>query len=597
MGGASGRHCDAVTLGSKCQTTCGVLAGLGEINDLASTNKTLCSWAEENVDFAGSRVDAHYDVIQPVHDKTDRWTESGKVANRLYRPGHLCRINRFTVGWRTVEDSYDMGISVGNGAYGQVHTGTHRRTGAKRAIKVVGKAALRKYLEDVDGFVRREVDILRRVDHPNIVRLYEAFEGSDLICLVLEFCAGGDVLERITVAKERMPERDAASLLRQMLAAIEHLHLQGIIHRDIKPENFLFAGEQPEKAPLTTPLKLIDFGLSKRVSGGAGAVLKRLTPKIGTTEYMAPEAYLGKVSHEHASKTDLWSLGILLHVVFVGHFPSSRLMQEPVEAYFTNSCWNKVSKSGLDLLGKLLQKEPRDRLSATAALKHPWLAQAANDSQTSQIPLAPSAVSSFALAPRLTRLGFAAAAREVDSQADAEARCLFDILLRACDGAVTHEALSKVAARPAAGSALCHLAQELVQNFDEIDMDQSGTLDWTEVLALQLHADGTLSSELSRREGAGSVLKVSSRKGALLMDAAFRAFDFLSGGGEEVTTSELSALTSLVDSQWMGTSAALPVGLPTLVDVTSLSEWETHMQELDVNGAVKYDDFLRLLRS
>merc|ERR1719223_1054245 len=112
----------------------------------------------------------------------------------------------------TLEDLYILDPSpLGRGSYGEVTAATHHRTGARRAVKAVRKAGLQRYVGDVGGFVRREIDILRRLDHPNIVKLYEAFEDADGMYLVLELLDGGDLLERVTASKERLPEREIAA--------------------------------------------------------------------------------------------------------------------------------------------------------------------------------------------------------------------------------------------------------------------------------------------------------------------------------------------------------------------------------------------------
>jgi calcium-dependent protein kinase len=236
---------------------------------------------------------------------------------------------------------------LGRGSYGEVWGATHRQTGARRAVKSVDKMIVAKTRSD---FLRRELDILRQLDHPNILRLYEAFEDHDAIFLVLELCEGGDLLERVAAPHDQMPEREAAVLLMQMLGAIQHLHLHGVIHRDVKPENFLFTRREPEREPLPPevgPMKLIDFGLSRRLSRESGVTM---TPKIGTTEYMAPEAFNGQVAEKQADRIDMWSLGVVLHTMLTGHFPSPRLAKEPPTEYLSTPYWNRFSAGVRDLL-------------------------------------------------------------------------------------------------------------------------------------------------------------------------------------------------------------------------------------------------------
>merc|ERR1719387_470124 len=128
--------------------------------------------------------------------------------------------------------------------------------------------------------LQAEIDIMRVLDHPNIVRLQETFEDKRYIYLVMELCEGGELFDRIVESKH-FTEHLAAICARQMLLALNYMHQNLIMHRDLKPENFLLA----TKADIEdTPLKLIDFGISKRFKPGQFA-----TSKTGTPMYIAPE--------------------------------------------------------------------------------------------------------------------------------------------------------------------------------------------------------------------------------------------------------------------------------------------------------------------
>merc|ERR1719277_1023547 len=120
-------------------------------------------------------------------------------------------------------------------------------------------------MEDPAALARHEAAILQRLDHPNIVRLFEAIEEPHAVHLVLELCEGGDVLERILAKHGRLPEDEIAALFAQMLFAVWHLHANGVVHRDLKPEHFLFTRREPAREPLppeVASVKIIDFGLS-----------------------------------------------------------------------------------------------------------------------------------------------------------------------------------------------------------------------------------------------------------------------------------------------------------------------------------------------
>jgi len=421
---------------------------------------------------------------------------------------------------------------LGRGSYGEVIGATHRRTGARRAVKVVEKACLRRYVKDVGAFVRREVEILRNLDHPHIVRLYESYEDEAFIYIFMEVCSGGDLLERVTVARDRLPEPLSAALMAQMFSAALHLSLQGVVHRDIKPENFLYTHRESEKDPQPV-LKLIDFGLSRSL---ASAVSHRLTPKIGTTEYMAPEAFAGQTKATLAERMDMWSLGVVLHVIFIGHFPSPMLAELTAETYMSQQCWRHISPQGRDFLGRLIRYEPDQRPSPAAAMAHPWLASAvaASADASRWARDLPKAIRLHARSPDLCKIALAAAAREVHEYDLCHVRAIFVELNALCGGSLTRAALVAVVGKPQAH--LAALAAELVRNFDTLDVDGSGNVDWSELVAVVVGA------------GLSRVLR-GAMPATADEGACFRAFDLLSQGTGAVSGATLTKLFSLKEGE------------------------------------------------
>merc|ERR1719223_2140829 len=157
---------------------------------------------------------------------------------------------------------------------------------------------------------REEMAIMKLLDHPNIVRLFETFEDARNVYLVLEICTGGELFDRI-VADGRFTEQVAARVVQQMLRAINYMHQNYIMHRDLKPENWLLATDAEIMA---TDLKLIDFGLSKRFVPGEFA-----STKAGTPYYVAPEVLEGR----YAEKSDIWSIGVIMYIMLCGAPPFS----------------------------------------------------------------------------------------------------------------------------------------------------------------------------------------------------------------------------------------------------------------------------------
>ena len=192
---------------------------------------------------------------------------------------------------------------LGSGNFGKVFL-THNKkfTDFQVAIKVLNKGKL----QDQIGEILREVDILTKLDHPNIVKYYETYDDDKYLYLVMEYIGGGELFEHIYEQKNQVfSEEVAKKYIKTLFEACCHMHSQGIVHRDIKPENIMLSK--------TGELKIIDFGLSKQ-QAKEGQKLKTIA---GTPYYMAPEIMDG----HYDSKVDSWSLGVLIYVFMSGYMP------------------------------------------------------------------------------------------------------------------------------------------------------------------------------------------------------------------------------------------------------------------------------------
>jgi calcium-dependent protein kinase len=154
---------------------------------------------------------------------------------------------------RNIKDFYELtNTELGKGSYGRVQLSKLKGTNIKRAIKIIEKSKV----SNVERF-RLEVEIMMKLDHPNILRLIDYFEDPKYVYLVLELCTGGELFDRI-IANKFFNEEDARMIFRQIMSALNYCHLNGVAHRDLKPENFIMISP---KDPFT--LKIIDFGLSR----------------------------------------------------------------------------------------------------------------------------------------------------------------------------------------------------------------------------------------------------------------------------------------------------------------------------------------------
>ena len=272
-----------------------------------------------------------------------------------------------TLGSQDIFKVYAMDLTnsdIGSGHFGVVRKAKLKSEPTKvYAIKSIDKSKLKGNM----ALLRNELDLLRFSDHPNIIQFYEIYQDARSFHFVMECCEGGDVTSYIE-NHGALSEEPTRLIIFQTLLAINHLHSCGIIHRDIKPDNFLFKSKS-----IDSPLKLIDFGLSKRLSPHS----QKLRTILGTPFYVAPEV-LDKKGYDY--KCDVWSAGIMMYVLLASDFPFKGVNQTKtfekirrskldLESH-TNT--NSLSEVGKHFIHKLLQKDPEKRYSAREALRDPW---------------------------------------------------------------------------------------------------------------------------------------------------------------------------------------------------------------------------------
>mmetsp|Transcript_13491 Transcript_13491/g.35657 ORF Transcript_13491/g.35657 Transcript_13491/m.35657 type:complete len:497 (-) Transcript_13491:494-1984(-) len=260
-----------------------------------------------------------------------------------------------------IVDLYDMEKKkLGEGSYGSVCKAKSKGTGTIRAVKTISKAQMK----NIDRF-KQEIAIMKMMDHPNIIKLFESFEDHRNIYLVMELCAGGELFDRI-IESGHFTEVQAATIMQQIVRAINYMHENRICHRDLKPENFLFTTKDPIEK---NTLKIIDFGLSCKYEPN-----QVLTTKAGTPYYVAPQVLAGK----YDQMSDLWSCGVIMYLMLCGRAPFNGNTEAVARRARTGSVsfaaegWRSVSKDAKDLLRGFLKMNTEDRLTAQQALRHPW---------------------------------------------------------------------------------------------------------------------------------------------------------------------------------------------------------------------------------
>lgn len=271
----------------------------------------------------------------------------------------------------SVWEYYDKeGTPLGEGMTGAVYSLTNKITGDRYAGKSVSKASIDEALLDD---LRQEITVLKQMDHPNVVKLYEVYESQTEIYLVMELCTGGELYDAL-IGKEKYGENDAAVIFYQMVAAVNYVHSMNLAHRDLKLENFIFEDKKPD-----SHLKLIDFGLSHTAKNG----IHRMKSVVGTPYYIAPEVLKSDSNSAngptYTEKCDIWSLGVLLYMLLSGSPPFAGNSDNDImhavlrgQVNLTERVWNNVSSEAKELVRMCLEVNPTKRATASEVLKSPW---------------------------------------------------------------------------------------------------------------------------------------------------------------------------------------------------------------------------------
>ncbi|XP_034471033.1 calcium/calmodulin-dependent protein kinase type II delta 1 chain isoform X9 [Hippoglossus hippoglossus] len=263
-------------------------------------------------------------------------------------------------------DEYQLYEELGKGAFSVVRRCMKISTGQEYAAKIINtkKLSARDHQK-----LEREARICRLLKHPNIVRLHESISEEGFHYLVFDLVTGGELFEDI-VAREYYSEADASHCIQQILESVNHCHVNGIVHRDLKPENLLLASKLKGAA-----VKLADFGLAIEVQGDQQAWFGF----AGTPGYLSPEVLR---KDPYGKPVDMWACGVILYILLVGYPPfwdedQHRLYQQiKAGAYdFPSPEWDTVTPEAKDLINKMLTINPAKRVTATDALKHPWICQ------------------------------------------------------------------------------------------------------------------------------------------------------------------------------------------------------------------------------
>ncbi|KAH8090390.1 kinase-like domain-containing protein [Filobasidium floriforme] len=316
-------------------------------------------------------------------------------------------------------NQYALGPLIGRGAYGNVEKGIDVGTGQEYAIKEFSKSRLKRQQqlssasrirkpkfeedsanqgsddrgtskakgnvkgkgkgkdddEDPLALIRREIAVMKKLDHPNLVLLYEAINvnTSDSLYLVLEYVPGGTLMDIKVGGKpsKSLDKEKARSYFRQLTLGLEYLHSAGVTHRDIKPDNVLLSADR-------TQVKLCDFGVSEMFTAGDD----RMKKSGGSPAFMSPEAAILTQGDVHAKPVDIWAMGVTLYCMLRGSLPFEA--DNPLDLFeaikeqepHIPPEWDDDVK---DLVSRMLKKDPDERMVIEEMREHPWVTKNGED--------------------------------------------------------------------------------------------------------------------------------------------------------------------------------------------------------------------------
>ncbi|KAG7615126.1 putative protein kinase CAMK-CDPK family [Arabidopsis thaliana] len=372
---------------------------------------------------------------------------------------------------------YILGDELGQGQFGITRKCVEKTSGKTYACKTILKMNL-KSREDEEA-VKREIRIMKHLSgEPNIVEFKKAYEDRDSVHIVMEYCGGGELFKKIEALSKdgkSYSEKEAVEIIRPIVNVVKNCHYMGVMLRDLKPENFLLSSTDKNAT-----VKAIDFGCSVFIE--EGEVHWKFA---GSAYYIAPEVLQGKYGKE----ADIWSAGIILYILLCGKPP---FVTEPEAQMFSeiksakidvdSESWKFIDVKAKHLVNRMLNRNPKERISAAEVLGHPWM----KDGEASDKPIdgvVLSRLKQFRDMNKLKKVALKVIAANLSEEEIKGLKTLFTNIDTDKSGTITLEELKTGLTR--LGSNLSKT--EVEQLMEAADVDGNGTIDIDEFISATMH--------------------------------------------------------------------------------------------------------------
>ena len=365
---------------------------------------------------------------------------------------------------------YEFKKKLGKGGHGKVFEIINRITKEKRACKQIKKSKIKNKEQ-----FEREINILMKADHINIIKLYEVYEDENYLNLIMEECKGGSLFDKLVQnIKNNLnyTEHEISIIFSQIMSVILYCHSNNICHRDLKPENILFSNEG--ESLYDNPIKVIDFDLSSIFSK------KKMETQVGTAYYIAPEVLKGKYNES----CDIWSAGVILYILLSGEPPfygqnNNEIYKKIIEMKFDfpEDKWSNISKSAKDLIKKMIAPEEK-RINAHEVLEHKWFKH--NEEKSNEtLNLSFKSLKNFVNSNDLKKLTLTFIASRLNNNEINNLNKIFKAFDKENNGSISLLELK---------NGLIEFKKkmnvdEIINIFDSIDCNKNGKIDYSEFIA------------------------------------------------------------------------------------------------------------------